>query len=159
MILIHLITTRKVEISVGLFVVLGFIALLVLAAKVSNVDSLSKAEGYTVKAYFENVGGLREKAPVTMSGVKIGEVTKIRYDAKRYQAVVAMEIAPEYDFLSTDTQASIYTAGLLGAQYITLSPGAEDDTLKEGDVIQYTQSALVLEEIIGQFLVKMATDK
>jgi len=154
-----MITTRKVEIFVGLFIVIGFLALLVLAAKVSNVGGFDQSEGYEIKAYFENIGGLREKAPVTMSGVKIGEVTKIGYDAKRYQAVVSMEIAPEYDFLSIDTQASIYTAGLLGAQYITLSPGAEEENLKAGDVIQYTQSALVLEEIIGQFLVKMATDK
>lgn len=154
-----MVTTRKVEILVGLFVLMGFLALLVLAAKVSNVSGLSQTQGYAIKAYFENVGGLREKAPVTMSGVKVGEVSSIKYDAKRYQAVVAMEIFPEYDFLSSDTQASIYTAGLLGAQYITLSPGAENETLKSGDIIQYTQSALVLEEIIGQFLVKVATDK
>lgn len=154
-----MVTTRKIEILVGLFIIIGFFALLVLAAKVSNLGGLSQEKGYTISAYFENVGGLREKAPVTMSGVKVGEVTKIKYDPKRYQAVVEMEILPKYNFLSTDTQASIYTAGLLGAQYITLSPGAEDETLKAGDVIQHTQSALVLEEIIGQFLVNVATEK
>lgn len=152
-----MVTTRKVEILVGLFITLGFIALLVLAAKVSNFGGFSEPKGYEIKAYFENIGGLREKAPVTMSGVKIGEVTSIEYDAKRYQAIVIMEISSQYNFLSSDTQASIYTAGLLGAQYITLSPGAEDETLKHGDVIQYTQSALVLEEIIGQFLVNMTS--
>ena len=152
-----MVTTRKVEILVGLFIVIGFATLLILAAKVSNFGGLSEPEGYTIKAYFENIGGLREKAPVTMSGVKIGEVTAINYDQKRYQAVVKMEISSQYDFLSSDTQASIYTAGLLGAQYITLAPGAEDETLKNGDVIQNTQSALVLEEIIGQFLVNMAS--
>lgn len=154
-----MVTTRKIEILVGLLVVIGFVALFVLAAKVSHLGGFTQEKGYTISAYFENVGGLREKAPVTMSGVKIGEVTKISYDPKRYQAVVEMKIYPKYDFLSTDTEASIYTAGLLGAQYVTLAPGAEDETLKAGSVIEHTQSALVLEEIIGQFLVNVATNK
>ncbi len=154
-----MVTTRKVEILVGLFVILGFAALLVLAVKVSNLGGFSQAKSYSVKAYFENVGGLKPQAPVTMSGVKVGEVSSIEYDPKRYQAVVSMNILSQYDFLSSDTQASIYTAGLLGAQYITLAPGAEEETLKNGDVIQYTQSALVLEEIIGQFLVNVASKK
>lgn len=154
-----MVTTKKIEILVGLFVTMGLAALLILAVKVSHFEGFSQEETYSVKAYFENIGGLRKDAPVTMSGVKIGTVSSIAYDPKRYQAVVTMRISSKYNFLSSDTQASIYTAGLLGAQYITLAPGAEDTTLKDGDVIQNTQSAFVLEEVIGQFLVNMASKK
>jgi phospholipid/cholesterol/gamma-HCH transport system substrate-binding protein len=150
--------TRKQEITVGLFVSIGLLALLVLALKVSNLSLVSSSSNsYHVSAYFENVGGLRAKAPVSVSGVKIGQVTSVTYDAKRFQARVDMQIDGKHRFLSTDTQASIYTAGLLGEQYITLSPGAEDEVLKNGDVIVHTQSALVLEELIGQFMVNMTT--
>ena len=150
-------SSQKMEISVGLFVLISLIALLVLAIKVSHFGGFSQPQHYTLKAYFENIGGLHTQAPITLSGVKIGEVSAIHYDAKRYQALVIMKIDSQYDFLSTDTQASIYTAGLLGSQYLALSPGAENNTLKTGDVIQHTQSALVLEEMLGQFLVNMAT--
>jgi phospholipid/cholesterol/gamma-HCH transport system substrate-binding protein len=148
---------RKTEISVGLFILMGLLALLILALRVSHFGGFNQPQHYTLNAYFENIGGLHVKAPITISGVKIGEVSAIHYDAKRYQALVIMEIEARYNFLSTDTQASIYTAGLLGAQYLALSPGAEDSILKAGDTIQHTQSALVLEEMIGQFLVNMAT--
>lgn len=150
--------TRKQEIIVGLFVSIGLLALLVLALKVSNLSLVSSSSNsYRITAYFENVGGLRAKAPVSVSGVKIGQVTSVAYDAKRFQARVDMQIDGTHRFLSTDTQASIYTAGLLGEQYITLAPGAEDEVLKDGDVIVHTQSALVLEELIGQFMVNMTT--
>ena len=152
-------STRKIEILVGLFVTIGLAALLVLAVKVSHFGGFTPEQTYSVTAYFENVGGLRENAPISMSGVKVGEVSSIDYDPKRYQAVVTMRIYSKYNFLSSDTQASIYTAGLLGAQYITLALGAEDTVLKDGDIIQHTQSALVLEEIIGQFLVNVASKK
>jgi phospholipid/cholesterol/gamma-HCH transport system substrate-binding protein len=150
--------THKQEIIVGIFVSLGLLALLVLALKVSNLSLVSSSsDSYQLTAYFENVGGLRVKAPVSVSGVKIGQVTSVAYDAKRFQAKVDMQINDEHRFLSTDTQASIYTAGLLGEQYITLAPGAEDEVLKDGDIIVHTQSALVLEELIGQFMVNMTT--
>ncbi len=152
-------STRKIEIFVGLFISLGIVALLILVAKVSHLDNFTPDQTYSLKAYFENIGGLREEAPVTMSGVKVGVVSSVDYDPKRYQAVVTMRISSKYNFLSSDTQASIYTAGLLGAQYITLAPGAEDTVLRDGDIIQYTQSAFVLEEIVGQFLVNVASKK
>jgi len=143
--------------AVGAFVSLGLIALLVLALKVSNVQSVTSSDSYQLTAYFENVGGLRSKAPVSVSGVKIGYVQSIQYDPQRFQAKVVLAIGAEHDYLSSDTQASIYTAGLLGEQYITLSPGAEEVYLKDGDSIVHTQSAFVLEEIIGQVLVNMTS--
>jgi len=148
------------EILVGVFVALGLGALFVLAMKVSNLGDfggLGGSDGYHVQARFENIGGLKVKAPVTVSGVRVGRVTDIRYDSREFNAVVTMTIAPEYNAFPIDTSASIYTAGLLGEQYIALEPGAEEDVLKDGDVIEHTQSALVLENIIGQFLVNMTS--
>lgn len=150
-------TTRFIEIMVGLFVVLGFLALFMLAMKVSNLSRLTNKEGYEVSAYFENVGGLKVRAPVTVSGVRVGQVTAIVYDSDRYEAEVTMRIQASHDYFPIDTTASIYTAGLLGEQYIALEPGAEDDTLKTGDIIEFTQSALVLEEIIGKIVVKLTS--
>ncbi len=151
-------TTRFIETMVGLFVVLGFIALFMLAMKVSDLSRLTNKEGYEVSAYFENVGGLKVRAPVTVSGVRVGQVTGIVYDADRYEAQVVMRIEAKHDYFPIDTTASIYTAGLLGEQYIALEPGAEDDVLKSGDRIEFTQSALVLEEIIGKIVVKLTSE-
>ncbi|HHC73932.1 MAG TPA: outer membrane lipid asymmetry maintenance protein MlaD [Thiothrix sp.] len=145
----------RLNIAVGAFVSLGLIALLVLALKVGNVQRVTSGDSYQLTAYFENVGGLRSKAPVSVSGVKIGYVKSIQYDPQRLQAKVILDIDAKHHYLSSDTQASIYTAGLLGEQYITLSPGAEETYLKDGDSIIHTQSAFVLEEIIGQVLVNM----
>ena len=144
--------SKKIEIMVGIFVLFGFIALFLLALNISNVSSFGAKNGYTVKVYFDNIGGLRTRAPISMSGVKIGRVSQIVYDQQRGQAEVSMTIEPQYP-LSLDTQASIYTAGLLGEQYISLEPGAEDEVLKSGDMITLTQSAMVLEEIVGKFMV------
>ena len=141
---------------VGVFVLLGFIALFLLALNISNVSSFGANNGYTVNAYFDNIGGLRTRAPISMSGVKIGRVSQIAYNRQRGQAEVSMTIESQY-LLSIDTQASIYTAGLLGEQYISLEPGAEDDVLKSGDMITLTQSAMVLEEIIGKFMVDLTS--
>lgn len=152
-----MLTTRRIEILVGLFVAAGIAALFMLAMKVSNLSALGDEDGYRVYADFQNVGGLKVRSAVTMSGVRVGRVTDISYDPKTFQARVEMTIQPQYDFLPVDTHASIYTAGLLGEQYIALEPGAEMQTLKDGDTIHFTQSALVLEEIIGQFLVKMTS--
>ena len=150
-------TTRFMEITVGLFVAIGAAALFILAMNVSNLATSSSKAGYTVFGYFENIGGLKVRSPVTVSGVKIGQVKQITYDEKQLQARVVLLINMKDHVFSTDTAASIYTAGLLGEQYIALEPGAEDDTLKEGDQIMFTQSAVVLEEIISKFISNAAT--
>ncbi|PID45185.1 MAG: outer membrane lipid asymmetry maintenance protein MlaD [Proteobacteria bacterium] len=142
---------------VGLFVLLGMVSLFILAFKVSNVgSSLSAPSTYKVQAYFDNVGGLRTRAKVTLSGVNVGRVVAVTYDSKVGRALVTMELEKQYA-LSSDTQASIYTAGLLGEQYISLEPGAEDEVLKDGDSIFLSQSALVLEEIVGKVLVNLTS--
>ena len=150
-------TTRFIEIMVGFFVVLGFLALFMLSMKVSNLSRLTNKEGYEVSAYFENIGGLKVRSPVTVSGVRVGQITKIVYDSSRYEAKVVMRIQAAHDYFPIDTTASIYTAGLLGEQYVALEPGAEDDVLTSGDTIEFTQSALVLEEIIGKIVVKLTS--
>ena len=152
-----MVTTRFIEIMVGLFVALGFLALFMLAMKVSNLSRLANNEGYEVTAYFENIGGLKVRSPVTVSGVRVGQITSIVYDSGRYEAKVVMRIQGQHDYFPIDTTASIYTAGLLGEQYIALEPGAEDDVLTSGDTIEFTQSALVLEEIIGKIVVKLTS--
>ena len=147
-------SSRNVEIMVGLFVALGLAALLMLAMKVSNLTEFSRGDGYTVTAYFDNIGGLKVRSPVTMAGVRIGRVSDIGFDQERYQASVTITIRPQFSRIPTDTSASIYTAGLLGEQYIALLPGGEEKYLVEGKEIRLTQSAVVLEELIGQFLLK-----
>lgn len=149
--------TKNLELMVGLFVFLGLASLVVLAFNISNLgSSLSSPSVYTVHARFDNVGGLRARAKVTLSGVNVGRVTSVAYDQKVARALVTMEIESDYP-LSSDTQASIYTAGLLGEQYISLEPGAEDEVLTDGDSIYLSQSALVLEEIVGKVLVNLTT--
>ena len=150
-------TTRFMEIMVGAFVAVGCAALFMLAMKVSNLSTLSSKDGYHLTAYFENIGGLKVRSPITVSGVKIGQVTGIVFDPQRLKAKVTLQIDLSHNYFSSDTAASIYTAGLLGEQYIALEPGAEDDTLKDGDVVEFTQSALVLEEIVSKFISKVAS--
>jgi len=151
--------TRFVEITVGLFVVIGFAAFFMLAMNVSNLITYDSSEGYQIKAHFDNIGGLKERSPVAVGGVRIGKVSSIEYDSESYEAIVTMEIEPQYNRFPTDTSAGVLTAGLLGEQYIGLEPGAEEEFLKEGDNITVTQSAIVLEEIIGQFLYSKAEEK
>ena len=148
--------SRSVQIWVGLFVALGMAALFVLAMKVSNISAFKTGEGYVLKANFENIGGLKVKSPITMAGVVIGRVSSIDFDKKTYEAVVSMNIEPQYDNIPEDTTASIFTAGLLGEQYIGLEAGGSEDFMKQGDVFKLTQSAVVLEKLIGQFLVSKA---
>jgi len=144
--------SRAVEILVGVFMVLFFIALFILAMRVSNLNSLTGGDGYTVSAKFENIGGLKVRSPVSAGGVKIGKVSDISYDSETFQANVTLTIDNEFNSFPLDTSASIYTAGLLGEQYIGLDPGAEEDFLEEGSEITLTQSAVVLEKLISQFL-------
>jgi phospholipid/cholesterol/gamma-HCH transport system substrate-binding protein len=142
---------------VGLFVAIGFLALFFLAMKVSNLGELSTTrEGYKIVARFENAGNLKVRAPVSMAGVTIGRVKSIRFDKQTYNAVVEMQIDPQYDTLPEDTSASILTAGLLGEQFIGLTAGALETYLKDGDQLELTQSALVLEQLISRFLFNKA---
>lgn len=153
-----MVQTRTVEIAVGAFVAAGLGALFVLAMKVSNIGAFDVAEGYELVARFDNVGGLKVRAPVTVGGVRVGRVVAIDYDMDTYEAVVRMRIDRRYDRFPADTSASILTAGLLGEQYVGLEPGGEERYLGDGDRIRYTQSALVLEKIIGQFLYSKAAE-
>lgn len=150
--------SRKVEIAVGLFIAAGIVALFVLALKVSNLSSLGAENGYVLTARFDNIGGLKVRAPVTMAGVRIGRVTSIGFDQKTYEAVVKVTIDPVYNRIPKDTSASILTSGLLGEQYLGLQPGADDKYLHGGGVIKYTQSAMILERLIGQFLFNKAQE-
>ncbi len=147
---------KSIEIWVGLFVLAGIAALLMLALKVGNLSNAGNGAGFTITAQFDNIGGLTVKAPVSLAGVRIGRVTDIRVAKDDYRAEVEMQISSEYDNLPEDTSASILTAGLLGAQYIGLEPGGEEIFLQNGDQIYLTQSAVVLEQLIGQMLFSKA---
>jgi len=142
---------------VGLFVVLGFIALLFLALKAGNMSSLSFQRTYAVKLKFDNIGGLKPRAPVKSAGVTVGRVASIGFDSNTYQALVTINLDQQYQF-PKDTSAKILTSGLLGEQYIGLEPGGDTEMLKDGDTISMTQSAIVLENLIGQFLYSKAAD-
>ncbi len=144
--------TRAVEISTGLFVFLGFAALFFLITQ-TTTGGYVQDETYEVKARFQNVGSLKIRAPVSMAGVTIGRVSEVRFDPQRLDAVVTMRIEKRYDQIPEDSDASILTAGLLGTQYVGLQPGGSDVYLEEGSEILFTQSAVVLENLIGKFLV------
>lgn len=150
--------TRVLEISVGAFMAAGLVALFFLAMQVSNLASISNNKGYEVTARFTNIGGLKVRSPVSMAGVRIGRVTGISYDQQSYEALVTLQIDPAYDKIPQDSIAKIYTSGLLGEQYIGLDPGGSLENLEKGSEIMMTQSALVLEEIIGQFLFSKAEE-
>jgi len=150
-------TNRKIEVLVGIFVAAGFAALFVLAMQVSNLSTFSPGESYTVTVRFDNIGGLKVRSPVTVGGVRVGRVSAIRYDPEVFSAVVSMSIDANQDYFPVDTGASIYTSGLLGEQYIALEPGAEEAVLKDGDAIQIAQSAVILEQLIGKFVLNSAT--
>lgn len=151
--------SKTVETLVGLFILVGLSALLVLALRISNLGELSLLgdSGYRVRAKFENIGGLKIRAPVKMGGVVIGRVSVIGLDPSTYEAVATLSIEQKYHNLPEDTSANIYTAGLLGEQYVSLEPGGEETFLKEGDEITLTQSAVVLERVLGQFLYNKAS--
>jgi len=147
---------RVMEIGVGLFVAAGMTALFMLAMQISNLSTAGSGENYTLTAAFENIGGLKVRSPVTVSGVRVGRVDAIDYDTDAFEAVVSLKIDARYDSFPEDTSASIFTAGLLGEQYIALEPGGSEINLVDGDRIQLTQSALVMEQVVGQFLYSAA---
>ncbi len=146
--------SRTVELGTGLFVLLGLSALLFLTTQTSDLGSYLSTSGYSVTARFDNVGGLAVRAPVTMAGVTIGRVEGIEFDSLQFQAIVTLRIGPSYDQLPEDSDASILTSGLLGGQYIGLNPGGSLDVLREGSEIELTQSAIILEDLVGRYLLR-----
>jgi phospholipid/cholesterol/gamma-HCH transport system substrate-binding protein len=144
-------TKKGIETLVGLFVLLGLLGLTFLALRAANLASFGDNNSYTVSARFDNIGGLKVRAPVRSAGVNVGRVSKIALDGKSYQGVVTMEIRSGIEF-PRDSSAKILTSGLLGDQYVGIEPGADDQNLVAGDTITQTQSAVVLENLIGQFL-------
>ena len=145
------------DLWVGIFVVAGLAALSVLALKVGNLSSYNMSETYQLQAYFSNIGGLKSQASIKSSGVLIGRVAMISLDPERYEAKVTMNIDKRYHF-PKDTFANILTSGLLGEQYIGMIPGGDRELLKAGDEIKKTQSALVMEDLIGKFLYSKADE-
>jgi phospholipid/cholesterol/gamma-HCH transport system substrate-binding protein len=151
--------TSTQDTLVGLFVASGIVGLFFLAMQVSNLSSFVEEDSYTITARFENSGGLKIKSPVSAAGVKIGKVSGINFDPKTYESVVQMSINSRYNTIPDDTTASIFTAGLLGEQYVNLEPGGSEEFLQNGGKIDITQSAIILEKAIGQFLFKSAEEK
>ena len=150
--------TRTVELGTGLFALLGMGALFFLTTQATGTDDFDADLTFEVTARFENVGSLRKRAPVAMAGVTIGRVTDIEFDPISLQAVVTFVIDSRYDQIPEDSDASILTAGLLGSQYIGLTPGGSPEFLAEGSELFFTQSAVVLENLIGRFLVRGEQD-
>ncbi|TAL88288.1 MAG: outer membrane lipid asymmetry maintenance protein MlaD [Candidimonas sp.] len=148
-------TREKTDFWVGLFVLLGAIALVFLALRAGNLSTFSFAPTYQVEAHFDNLGGLKIRAPVKSSGVVVGRVAKIEFDNKRFQAVATLDLDKQYKF-PADSSASILTSGLLGEQYVGLTPGGSDKDLAQNSQIKFTQSAVILEELISKFLYSSA---
>ena len=146
-----------IDLWVGVFVVAGIGALVMLAMKVGNLGTYNVSEAYQVHAYFSNIGGLKPKASIKSAGVLVGRVTDITLDTERYEAKVVMSLDKRYPF-PKDTFANILTSGLLGEQYIGLVPGGDEEVLKNGEQLKMTQSAVVLEDLIGKFLYNKAEE-
>jgi phospholipid/cholesterol/gamma-HCH transport system substrate-binding protein len=145
------------DLWVGFFVAIGLASLLFLALKVGNLSASNGGETYRLEAKFDNIGGLKVRAPVKSAGVVVGRVSEIRFDADNYVAVVAMQVDGRYKF-PRDTFATILTSGLLGEQYVGFEVGGDPDMLKGGDVIKKTQSAVVIEKLISQFMFNKAAE-
>jgi phospholipid/cholesterol/gamma-HCH transport system substrate-binding protein len=149
--------TRSIELATGFFAALGFAAIFFMVTQITDRDLSFGEAGYRLEAEFDNIGSLKQGAPVSMSGVAIGRVESIRYDQETYKARVALRIRPEFNRIPDDSDAAVFTAGLLGGQYIGLQPGGSETFLKDGSRIGMTQSAIVLEELIGKFLFSFAS--
>jgi phospholipid/cholesterol/gamma-HCH transport system substrate-binding protein len=150
--------TRAVELGTGLFVFMGILALFFLTTRVTTFDAYAGDQGYELQARFDQIGTLKVRAPVSISGVQIGRVTGIEFDTERLEAVVTMRIGAQYDQIPNDSDASILTAGILGGQYIGLQPGGAEEYFADGDEILFTQSAVVLEQLISKYLFSQAGD-
>ncbi|MEX0734629.1 MAG: outer membrane lipid asymmetry maintenance protein MlaD [Steroidobacteraceae bacterium] len=151
--------TRAIELGTGLFVLLGFAALFFLVTQITSREFGLGDDGYRLTATFEQIGGLKPGAPVSMSGVTVGRVESIEYDFKEYRARVTLRIGSSYDRIPDDSDAGILTAGLLGGQYLGIGPGSSETFLADGDQIQFTQSAIVLENLISKFLFSRAAEQ
>lgn len=149
--------SRTIDISTGLFVLLGFAAILFLVTQTTNREFSLTSTSYRLRADFENVGGLKPGAPVSMGGVTIGRVENIRYDMQLFKAVVTLRIDGRYNAIPNDSDASILTSGLLGGQYVGLSPGGSDEPFKNGDHVEMVQDAVVLENLISKYLFNTAS--
>ena len=147
-----------IDLWVGFFVALGLAALLFLALKVGNLSSTDVGETYSLQARFDNIGGLKVRAPVKSAGVVVGRVGEIRFDAENYTALISMQIDKRYQF-PRDTFATINTSGLLGEQYLGFEVGGDSEMLKAGDTLKKTQSAMVLEKLISQFMFNKAAEE
>jgi phospholipid/cholesterol/gamma-HCH transport system substrate-binding protein len=148
--------SKSSEFTTGLFVLLGFAAIFFLITQVTGQGLKLGGSGYTLTASFENIGGLKVGAPVAMAGVTVGRVAEIHYDQKRYRASVALNIGSAFNKIPNDSDVAIYTAGLLGGQYVGITPGASETYYKDNDQIELTQSAIVLENLISKFLFEKA---
>jgi phospholipid/cholesterol/gamma-HCH transport system substrate-binding protein len=148
---------KTIEIGVGIFVAIGLAAMFMLALKVSNLASDS-SDGFMVKAYFDDVSGLNERAPIRIAGVRVGRVHSIEFDQDRLQAVVMLNIESDFDKISDDSIAAVRTDGLLGAKYVALEPGGSLDSLADGSEIHITSSSMVLEKLINEIVVKLTSD-
>jgi len=148
---------KALDLWVGVFVVIGIGALLFLALKVANLSAISGGDAYQINAKFGNIGGLKVRAPVKSAGVVVGRVSEIHFDNQTFEAVVTMSINSRFQF-PKDTSAKILTSGLLGEQFVGLSAGGDSVNLKNGDALKITQSAVVLENLISQFLYSKAAE-
>ncbi|KLV06190.1 toluene ABC transporter substrate-binding protein [Photobacterium aquae] len=154
--------TRKLELWVGSFVLAGIAALLVLIFKVADVQSIGGTETYTLKAHFDNIGGLKVRSPIKVGGVTVGTVANITLDTETYVPVVTLSIDKKYGYFPETSSAAILTSGLLGEQFLGIKPGFVDEDIEmlhDGDLIEDTKSALVLEDMIGQVLYSIGGDK
>ncbi|WP_020655423.1 outer membrane lipid asymmetry maintenance protein MlaD [Massilia niastensis] len=148
---------KTIDVWVGLFVLLGAASLLFLALKAGNLSTVSFSQTYTITGKFDNIGGLKPQAPVKSAGVVVGRVGEISFDDKTFQALVRLDMEPAYKF-PKDSSLKILTAGLLGEQYIGIEPGGDTQNLANGDRINRTQSAAVLEDLINQFIYSKAAE-
>ena len=148
--------SRAIDVSTGLFVLLGLVSIAFLVTQITSKEVSFSSDSYRLKARFENVGGLKPGAPVTMAGVTIGRVERINYNMKQFKANVTLRIEGEYNAIPNDSDASILTSGLLGGQYVGIAPGGSEQVFKNGDHIEFVQDAIVLENLISKYLFSQA---
>ena len=154
-----MVVQHKMEFIVGLFMIAGMLALALLAFKISGLTVFEHNESYWVTAEFTHIGDLKVRAPVTIAGVPIGRVTKVVLDPETFRAVVTLKIGKNNDHIPTDSTASIFTAGLIGSNYVSIVPGFDETFLKEGDRVENTNQALILQKLIGQFMFNLKKDE